>query len=93
MSLDERITSALDASSAAVPSTYRRATFAVAMAIADYILANPEQALGNTGRWSVDDDALFKRVAATNSFDGLRISAIVWDRALAVAMAVVGSPR
>jgi hypothetical protein len=93
MTLDERITSALDASTAAVPSTYRRATFAVAMAIADYILAHPDAALGNTGRWSVDDDALFKRVSAASSFDGLRISAVVWDKALAAAMTVVGTPR
>jgi hypothetical protein len=93
VALDDRISSALDAGTSAVPSTYRRATYLVAIAIADYVLAHPEQPLGNTGRWSNDDDALFRRVAALNAFDEMSISAVVWDKALAAAMAVVGSPR
>jgi hypothetical protein len=93
MALDDRITSALDAGMAAVPSTYRKSTFRVAVAIADYVLAHPDQALGNTGRWSSDDDALFRRVAAVSALDEMSISSIVWDRALVAAMAVVGTPR
>jgi hypothetical protein len=89
--LRQRVAELLSPEAGAPVTVYEEATVEAATAVAVYLAGHPKEPLGDTSRHAEDDDSLYVRVQKeSGALDKLRLSSLMWSRAVEAALSVTG---
>jgi hypothetical protein len=89
--LRQRVAEVLSSGTEMPITAYEEATIDAAAAVAEYLSAHGHEPLGDTSRHSDDVDNLYQRVQSDfGRLDQLRLSSLMWGRAVDAALTVLG---
>ena len=91
LELRRRVAELLSPEPGAPVTVYEEATVEAATAVAVYLAAHPEEPVGDASRHADDDESLYVRVQKEiGSLDELRLSSLMWSRAVEAALTATG---
>jgi hypothetical protein len=91
LDLRRRVAQILLSESGSPATAYDEATTDAAAAVAGYLASHPDEPVGDLSRHSDAGDALYRRVQRhAGDLDKLRLSSLMWTRAVDAALVAIG---